>query len=78
MKSNTDEENDNPEAMDDSYSDEEKGATFDPSPIYKEILEHMNPGETVTKALCRLGKRYVEFTFIIKVKNFYIFYVRKM
>lgn len=29
---------------------------FNPTQIYKQILEYLQPGETVSKALCRLGK----------------------
>ncbi|XP_043685668.1 CD2 antigen cytoplasmic tail-binding protein 2 homolog [Vespula pensylvanica] len=41
----------------DSDSDDD-GAdiTFDPVHLYKQILDYLQPGETVSKALCRLGK----------------------
>ncbi|KAL6448519.1 hypothetical protein ACFW04_000425 [Cataglyphis niger] len=39
----------------DSDSDDEEDM-FDPIPLYKQILEFLKPGETVSKALCRLGK----------------------
>ncbi|XP_011266585.1 CD2 antigen cytoplasmic tail-binding protein 2 homolog isoform X1 [Camponotus floridanus] len=40
----------------DSDSDDEEDIMFDPIPLYKQILEFLKPGETVSKALCRLGK----------------------
>lgn len=40
----------------DSDSDDEGDIMFDPIPLYKQILEFLKPGETVSKALCRLGK----------------------
>lgn len=42
----------------DSGSDSEAEGSdimFDPTQIYKEILGYLQPGETVSKALCRLG-----------------------
>lgn len=41
----------------DSDSDDEgPDIMFNPTQIYKQILEYLQPGETVSKALCRLGK----------------------
>ncbi|KAL0124742.1 hypothetical protein PUN28_006533 [Cardiocondyla obscurior] len=40
----------------DSDSDDEGNIMFDPIPLYKQILEYLKPGETVSKTLCRLGK----------------------
>ncbi|XP_076232055.1 CD2 antigen cytoplasmic tail-binding protein 2 homolog holn1 [Calliopsis andreniformis] len=41
----------------DSDSDEEgPDIMFNPTRLYKQILEYLKPGETVSKALCRLGK----------------------
>ncbi|XP_011868035.1 PREDICTED: CD2 antigen cytoplasmic tail-binding protein 2 homolog [Vollenhovia emeryi] len=40
----------------DSDSDDEGDILFDPIPLYKQILEYLKPGETVSKTLCRLGK----------------------
>lgn len=40
----------------DSESDDEGDIMFDPIPLYKQILEYLKPGESVSKALCRLGK----------------------
>lgn len=40
----------------DSDSDDDEDITFDPIPLYKQILEYLKPGETVSKTLCRLGK----------------------
>ncbi|XP_029168246.1 CD2 antigen cytoplasmic tail-binding protein 2 homolog [Nylanderia fulva] len=41
----------------DSDSDSDAGdIMFDPIPLYKQILEFLKPGETVSKTLCRLGK----------------------
>lgn len=40
----------------DSDSDDEEDIMFDPIPLYKQILEYLKPGETVSKTLCRLGK----------------------
>ncbi|XP_047344240.1 CD2 antigen cytoplasmic tail-binding protein 2 homolog isoform X2 [Vespa velutina] len=42
----------------DSDDDDDDGAdiTFDPVHLYKQILDYLQPGETVSKALCRLGK----------------------
>lgn len=37
----------------DSDTDEED--MFDSTPLYKQMLEYLKPGETVSKALCRLG-----------------------
>lgn len=37
-------------------SDEESDFMFDATPLYKEILSYLKPGESVSKALCRLGK----------------------
>lgn len=40
----------------DSDSDEDgPDIMFDPTQLYKQILEYLKPGETVSKALCRLG-----------------------
>lgn len=41
---------------DSDSSDEEPDFMFDPTSLYKQILEYLKPGETVSKALCRLGK----------------------
>lgn len=30
---------------------------FDSTPLYKQMLEYLKPGETVSRALCRLGKQ---------------------
>ncbi|EZA56293.1 CD2 antigen cytoplasmic tail-binding protein 2 homolog isoform X2 [Ooceraea biroi] len=40
----------------DSDSDAEGDIMFDPIPLYKQILEYLRPGESVSKTLCRLGK----------------------
>ncbi|XP_011170932.2 CD2 antigen cytoplasmic tail-binding protein 2 homolog [Solenopsis invicta] len=40
----------------DSDSDDDGDIMFDPIPLYKQILEYLKPGETVSKTLCRLGK----------------------
>lgn len=40
----------------DSDSDDEGDIMFDPIPLYKQILEYLKPGESVSKTLCRLGK----------------------
>ncbi|KZC11937.1 PREDICTED: CD2 antigen cytoplasmic tail-binding protein 2 homolog [Dufourea novaeangliae] len=41
----------------DSDSDDEgPDIMFNPVHLYKQILEYLQPGETVSKALCRLGK----------------------
>lgn len=40
----------------DSDSDDDEDIMFDPIPLYKQILEYLRPGETVSKTLCRLGK----------------------
>ncbi|XP_014204528.1 CD2 antigen cytoplasmic tail-binding protein 2 homolog isoform X1 [Copidosoma floridanum] len=37
-------------------SDGEDGFMFDPTNLYKQILEYLKPGESVSKALVRLGK----------------------
>jgi len=39
-----------------SDSDDEEDIVFDPIPLYKQIIEYLKPGETVSKTLCRLGK----------------------
>lgn len=39
-----------------SDSDDEGDIMFDPTPLYKQILEYLKPGESVSKTLCRLGK----------------------
>ncbi|XP_003491524.1 CD2 antigen cytoplasmic tail-binding protein 2 homolog [Bombus vosnesenskii] len=36
--------------------DEDPDIMFNPTQVYKQILEYLQPGETVSKALCRLGK----------------------
>ncbi|XP_012270584.1 CD2 antigen cytoplasmic tail-binding protein 2 homolog [Orussus abietinus] len=41
---------------DSDSEEEEKDIVFDPTPLYKQILEYLKPGETVSQALCRLGK----------------------
>lgn len=43
-------------ALGDSDSDDEEDIMFDPIPLYKQILEYLKPGETISKTLCRLGK----------------------
>lgn len=40
----------------DSDSDDDGDIMFDPIPLYKQILEYLKPGESVSKTLCRLGK----------------------
>jgi len=40
----------------DSDSDDEEDIMFDPIPLYKQIIEYLKPGETVSRTLCRLGK----------------------
>ncbi|XP_043275167.1 CD2 antigen cytoplasmic tail-binding protein 2 homolog [Venturia canescens] len=40
----------------DSDSEDDDDILFDPTPLYKQILEYLETGETVSKALCRLGK----------------------
>ncbi|XP_031780932.1 CD2 antigen cytoplasmic tail-binding protein 2 homolog isoform X1 [Nasonia vitripennis] len=44
------------EGSSDNDSDGGTDFMFDPNPLYKQILEYLKPGETVSKALCRLGK----------------------
>ncbi|XP_014607137.1 PREDICTED: CD2 antigen cytoplasmic tail-binding protein 2 homolog isoform X1 [Polistes canadensis] len=41
---------------DSESDDDETDIMFDPVHLYKQILEYLKPGETVSKALCRLGK----------------------
>lgn len=41
---------------DSDSGDEDPDIMFNPAQIYKQILEYLQPGETVSKALCRLGK----------------------
>ncbi|KAI4499399.1 hypothetical protein M0802_005659 [Mischocyttarus mexicanus] len=41
---------------DSESDDDEADIMFDPVHLYKQILEYLKPGETVSKALCRLGK----------------------
>lgn len=43
------------QGLGDSDSDDEGDIMFDPIPLYKQILEYLKPGESVSKALCRLG-----------------------
>lgn len=43
------------EECSDDDSDEGTDFMFDPTPLYKQILQYLKPGETVSKALCRLG-----------------------
>lgn len=45
----------------DSDSDDEGDIMFDPIPLYKQILEYLKPGESVSKALCRLGKLLIQY-----------------
>lgn len=45
-----------------SDSDEDPDRLFNPVPLYKQILEFLQPGETVKKALCRLGKGKKQLT----------------
>ncbi|XP_076654656.1 CD2 antigen cytoplasmic tail-binding protein 2 homolog holn1 [Halictus rubicundus] len=40
----------------DSDSEDDTDIMFNPVHLYKLILEYLKPGETVSKALCRLGK----------------------
>ncbi|KAL7294359.1 hypothetical protein TKK_0012367 [Trichogramma kaykai] len=40
----------------DNDSDNDPDFMFDPTSLYKQILDYLKPGETVSKALCRLGK----------------------
>ncbi|XP_033321656.2 CD2 antigen cytoplasmic tail-binding protein 2 homolog holn1 [Megalopta genalis] len=40
----------------DSDSDDGPDILFNPVHLYKQILEYLKPGETVSKTLCRLGK----------------------
>ncbi|KAK2577448.1 hypothetical protein KPH14_003553 [Odynerus spinipes] len=50
-------EKDESHGLADSDSDDDKmDITFDPVHLYKQILDYLQPGETVSKALCRLGK----------------------
>ncbi|XP_012524418.1 CD2 antigen cytoplasmic tail-binding protein 2 homolog [Monomorium pharaonis] len=44
------------QGLGDSDSDDEGDIMFDPIPLYRQILEYLKPGETVSKTLCRLGK----------------------
>ena len=53
----------------DSDSDDEGDIMFDPIPLYKQILEYLKPGETVSKTLCRLGKRNRAYVQIITNNN---------
>lgn len=57
----------------DSDSDDD-GAdiTFDPVHLYKQILDYLQPGETVSKALCRLGKFYYFIKYILFYSRSYI------
>lgn len=56
----------------DSDSDDEGDIVFDPTPLYKQILEFLKPGETVSKTLCRLGKHNCYYaTCIFKIINKY-------
>ncbi|CAL7947491.1 unnamed protein product [Xylocopa violacea] len=41
---------------DSDSEDEGLDIMFNPTQFYKQILEYLQPGETVSKALCRLGK----------------------
>lgn len=51
----------------DSEDDEDgQNVMFDSTPLYKQILEYLKPGETVSKALCRLGKKWMDRTKIEK------------
>lgn len=54
-----------------SDSDDEGDIMFDPIPLYKQIIEYLKPGETVSKALCRLGKNnyYIEHIFKLSKVN---------
>ena len=40
----------------DSDNEEDPDKSFDPISLYRQILEFLQPGETVKRALCRLGK----------------------
>jgi len=44
------------QGLGDSDSDDEGDIMFDPILLYKQILEYLKPGESVSKTLCRLGK----------------------
>ncbi|XP_014478802.1 PREDICTED: CD2 antigen cytoplasmic tail-binding protein 2 homolog [Dinoponera quadriceps] len=50
-----DTKSDEAHGLGDSDSDE-GDIMFDSTPLYKQMLEYIKPGETVSKALCRLGK----------------------
>ncbi|KAK1133639.1 hypothetical protein K0M31_011434 [Melipona bicolor] len=41
---------------DSDSEDEDADIMFNPIHVYKQMLEYLQPGETVSKALCRLGK----------------------
>ena len=49
----------------DSDSDESTSSTFDHVAVYRQMLELMQPGETVAKALRRLGELYILFFFLL-------------
>lgn len=52
----TKKEKDKSGVADSDSEDDEMDITFDPVHLYKQILDYLQPGETVSKALCRLGK----------------------
>lgn len=42
--------------IDSDSDDDGSDLMFNPTQLYKQILEYLKPGETVSRALCRLGK----------------------
>lgn len=67
-KEDNTEENDtvdeNNRCLGDSDSDDDesfKNLSFDPTELYKQIFDYLQPGETVSKALCRLGKLFTMY-----------------
>lgn len=54
---------------DSDSEDEGQDIMFDPVQIYKQILEYLKPGETVSKALCRLGKGKKRLTTAERLKR---------
>ncbi|KAK0089916.1 hypothetical protein PV325_004668 [Microctonus aethiopoides] len=47
---------DEEKGLGESDSEDDTDLPFDATQLYKNILEYLQPGETVSKALCRLGK----------------------
>lgn len=47
---------DEEKGLGESDSEDDADLPFDATQLYKNILEYLQPGETVSKALCRLGK----------------------